>query len=245
MAAQGERMPGVIDMCSLVGEPMVQDEIPVQDIPVQEQLPPQINSEPEMGAAAAVAYDTSPSLLRNPPPIPAETAHPRAPGVAQLFALLAEIQANAQQMSDTMDSMNSKMDANMQAFRNDMRALWGETQGVGQCLQAGKMATPRAGSSELRGSAPAGEDRVIRETCWARVVTEEVTVTQWEELNGVTECTETRETEGELDGVKEAAHTHTHRGSEGQWGRARTACGDPVRAAGCPPSGTEGDAVLP
>ena len=39
-------------------------------------------------------------------------------------------------------------------------------------------------------------------------------------------------------------HAHTHRVSEGQWGRAGTACGDPVRAAGCPPSGTEGDAVL-
>ena len=77
---------------------------------------------------------------------------------------------------------------------------------------------------------PAVEDKVIRETCWARVVTEKVTetVTQREKLNGVTETctkeitreeteiTETREMgtiEGRLhdtDGVKDA-HTHTQR----------------------------------
>ena len=51
------------------------------------------------------------------------------------------------------------------------------------------MATPRAGSSELKGSAPAGEDRVSRETCWAR----REKVTQWEKLIGVTEtCTRER-----------------------------------------------------
>ena len=82
----------------------------------------------------------------------------------------------------------------------------------------------------------AGEDQIIRETCWARVLTERatVTVTQRKKLIGVTEtCTreiireeteiiETREMEtieGRLhgkDGVKEDAHTH--RGSGGQWG---------------------------
>ena len=90
MAAQGERVPGVVVMCSLVVEPMVQD-TPVQDIPEQDESLPQTNSEPEMGAAAAAEYDTSPSLLRNPPPIPAETAHPNAPDMAQLFAMLAGI----------------------------------------------------------------------------------------------------------------------------------------------------------
>ena len=40
-----------------------------------------------------------------------------------------------------------------------------EMRQVGQCLQAGKMATPRAATNELKGSAPAGEDRVSRETC--------------------------------------------------------------------------------
>ena len=62
-------------------------------------------------------------------------------------------------------------------------------------------------------------------------MTEEVTVTETctREIRHVevTEYTETRETQkiGErLHGVEEEeedAHTHTHRGSEGQWGRAR------------------------
>ena len=134
---------------------------------------------------------------------------------------------------------------------------------MGRSLQAGmkaitcsetqtarkKMATPRAGMSELQGSAPAGEDRVIRETCWARRVEVTETVTQREKVSGVTETctseimsevtelTETREVEERLhskDGVVGDTHTctHTHRGSEGQWGRARRACRDPVRAAG-------------
>ena len=94
----------------------------------------------------------------------------------------------------------------------------------------------------------AGE-KIIRETCWARVVTEKVTetVTQREKLNGVTETctarhvetTETTETREmgtvekrlhDKDGVKEDEHTHG--GSGGQWGRASRACWDPVRAAG-------------
>ena len=99
-----------------------------------------------------------------------------------------------------------------------------------------KMAAPRGDTMEpARGSVdcvgPAGEDKVIRETCWARVVTEEVTVTQREKVKGVTEtcetrhvetterikCTETREIEkiGKRlhgnDGVEEDAHTHTRR----------------------------------
>jgi len=97
------------------------------------------------------------------------------------------------------------------------------------------MATPRAGTNELGGSATAvrpaveaGEEKLIRGTCLASSVrvTETVTVTQGKKLNGVTEtetcetrhevtttevkCTETREIEGELDGVKEDEHTHTH-----------------------------------
>ena len=68
-------------MCSSnVLDPMAQD-IPEQDIVMGEQeLPPQMDPKPEMGAAAegAAVCDTSPSLLRNPPPIPAETARPGA-----------------------------------------------------------------------------------------------------------------------------------------------------------------------
>ena len=56
-------------MCNVL-DPMA------QKIPKQEQISPQMDPKPEMGAAAAEAavYDTSPSLLRNPPPIPAESA---------------------------------------------------------------------------------------------------------------------------------------------------------------------------
>ena len=243
-------------MCSNV-ESMVQDEIPVQDIPinVQVELPPQINSEPEMGAAAAEAavYDTSPSLLRNPPPIPAETAHPRAPGVAQLFAMLTKMTNG---INNKMDEMSKNMDAHTKTLRDEMRR-------VGQCLQAGIMAAPRAGANELRGSATAvrpameaGEDKIRRETCRTRLVKVTERVTEREKLNGetetcetryevttaeliietrevmgdeVTELAETREIEGELDGVKDE---HTHRVSGGQWGRAGRTCWDPVQAAG-------------
>ena len=87
------------------------------------------------------------------------------------------------------------------------------------------MATPPAGTNELKGSAPAGEDKIIRETCWASSVrvTETVTVTQGEKLIGVTETctarhvevtelTETREIEGRLHGTDgwKKTHTHTH-----------------------------------
>ena len=103
------------------------------------------------------------------------------------------------------------------------------------------MATARAGTNELGGSATAvrpavgaGEDSLIRGTCWTRSVkvTEEVTVTVREKLNGVTETCETRhevttterikyietreieKIERRLhgkDGVKEDAHTHTQK----------------------------------
>ena len=65
---------------------MAQD-IPEQDIVMGElELPPQMDPEPEMGAAAAMAakYDTSPPPLRqNPPPIPAQTARPSTADLAQ------------------------------------------------------------------------------------------------------------------------------------------------------------------
>ena len=62
------------------------------------------------------------------------------------------------------------------------------------------MATPRAATNELEGSAPAGEDRVIRETCTS------------ETGRQVTELTGTREIGERLHGVEEEedAHTHTH-----------------------------------
>ena len=139
--------------------------------------------------------------------------------------------------------MNNKMNANLQQVKNgmkeEMKKMRGEKRQVGQCLQAGIMAPPRAGTNKLGGSATAvrpavgaGEKKLIWETCWASSVrvTEEVTVTVREKLNGVMEtctrhvetreitnvvteikCTETREIEGELDGVKETKDEHTQR----------------------------------
>ena len=121
----------------------------------------------------------TPPLLRQNPPILAESAQPSAPDMAQLCAMLAAMNAN---METNTQQMNNKMDGMTQTLRDEMRQM-------GQCLQAGIMATPRAGTNELGGSATAvrpavevGEDRVIRETCWARSVevTETVTETQGE-----------------------------------------------------------------
>ena len=74
-------------MCSNVLGPMA------QDIPMQEQISPQMDPKPEMGVAAAEAavYDTSPPPLYQNSPIPAQTARPSAPDMAQLFAMLAGI----------------------------------------------------------------------------------------------------------------------------------------------------------
>ena len=68
MAFQGERGQGGLDMCVSV-KSMAQDKITVQ-----EQSPPQPNSEPEMGAAAeAAVYDTPhPSSVKILPRSPAK-----------------------------------------------------------------------------------------------------------------------------------------------------------------------------
>ena len=87
MESQGEREPGVVEMDMGLLESMVQDGNPEQDINVQEQFLPQPNPEPEMGAATAAVYDTSPPPLHQNPPILAESAQPSAPDMAQLCAM--------------------------------------------------------------------------------------------------------------------------------------------------------------
>ena len=121
---------------------------------------------------------TPPLPHRNPPPIPAETARPGAPDMAQLWAMLAVMSANMNEMREEIKNNTNKMEANTKGMRGEMKEMLDEMRQVGQCLQAGRMATPRATSSELKGSAPAGEDRVSRETCWARRVEETETVTR-------------------------------------------------------------------
>ena len=231
MASQGERESGVVDMDEGVLESMAQDGDPEQEMLVVQDELPQLNPEPEMDAA----HGAPPSPLRqSPSPAPSETATDRgdsASSEAAEFCRLGEM------LMGMMQQMMDKMDANMQAFRSETRAV------------ELKMATPRAGTDKLRESAncvgpamEAGEDKIIQEMCWGRLVkvTERVTVTET-----CTRHVETREITSEVtelgtvgerlhgtDGVEEDAHTHTHTGSGGQWGRARTTCWNPVRAAG-------------
>ena len=137
--------------------------------------------------------------------------------MAQICAMLAAMGAN-------INATREEIKNNANGIREEMKTMRGEMRQVGRCLQADKMATPRIATNELEGSAPAGEDRVSRETCR---VTEKVTetVTEREKINGVTEtCTretrrevtelvETREVEERLhstDGVVGRTHTHTH-----------------------------------
>ena len=193
---------------------------------MQEQSPPQMDPEPEMGAAAA--YDASPPLLRNPPPIPAETAQP-----STLEMILQaqggfrnEMEANTRRQDEIKNNMEKKMDGMTQTMREEMQCM-------GAGLQDG-LDKVKKGQEQLKGEIEntrtveqfkIGQGELLRATCWGRLVevTEEVTVTQWEELDGVTEYTETRDLGkiGErLHGVEEEgdAHTHTHTSSEGQWG---------------------------
>ena len=68
MAAQGERVSEAIVRSSVL-DPMAQNEEVEQEMLVVEEqeqfFPPQMDSEPEMGAAAA--YDTSPPPLHQTP----------------------------------------------------------------------------------------------------------------------------------------------------------------------------------
>ena len=116
MAAQDEREPGVVVMCSVL-DPMVQDP-PVQDIPIPEQDEslPQTNPEPEMGAAAAEAAvsDTSPPLPHQNPPTLAETAQPVMVDMAQICAMLAVMSAN---MNETREEIKNNTN-NMEAHTN-------------------------------------------------------------------------------------------------------------------------------
>ena len=199
MAFQGEREPGVLEMDVGLLEFMDQDGNPEQEMLVVQDELPQPNPEPEMGAAAAAVYDTSPPPLRQNNPILAESAQSSAPDMAQLFAWLAGVNA-------TMQQMNNKIDGSTNGMKDEMEKMRGEMQQMGRCLQAGIMAPPRAETNELGGSATAvrpavgaGEEKIIGETCWASSVrvTEEVTVTVTvrEKLNGVTETCEMRHVE--------------------------------------------------
>ena len=105
MASQGERVLGVLGMCNSNVEAMVQDRTPEQDMGVQEQVPLQTNSEPEMGAAAA-ASDTPPSPLRqSPSPLPSEATTDRGtPASSGSFDM--------NQLGEMLMGMRKQMEAN-------------------------------------------------------------------------------------------------------------------------------------
>ena len=88
-------------------------------------------------------------------------------------------------MKNEMEANTKRMEANTNGMKDKMREMRGEMRQMGQCLQASIMAMPRAATNELGRSATAvrpavaaGEDRVIRETCWVRSVKVTETVTQ-------------------------------------------------------------------
>ena len=137
-----------------------------------------------------------------------------------------EMNGNAQQMNEKMQGMENNMEKKMngmtQAMREEMQCMGAGLQDVldkvkkGQEQLKGEIGKNMTAMKEFK----MGQGELLRATCWGRLeeVPEEVTVTQWEELNGVTECTETRERTriGErLHGVEEEedahAHTHTYR----------------------------------
>ena len=57
-----------------------------------------------------------------------------------------------QGMKEEINGMNNKMEANT----NKMEKMRGEMRQMGQCLQAGIMATPRAATNELKGECTGG-----------------------------------------------------------------------------------------
>ena len=67
----------------------------------------------------------------------------------------SNMNTNAQQMGNEIRGMNAKMDTDTNQLKDEMKEMRGEMRQVGRCLQADKMATPRAATNELEGSAPA------------------------------------------------------------------------------------------
>ena len=123
-------------MSSLLDESMVQDEEAEQEMLVveeQEQSLPQMDPEPEMGTAAA--YDTSPPLLHQNPPILAESAQPNTIDIGRLLATLAGMEDN---MNERMQQMNNKMDGNTREMEGMTQTMREEMQCMGAGLQEGQ-----------------------------------------------------------------------------------------------------------
>ena len=147
--------------------------------------------------------------------------------MAQICAMLAAMGASINGIREGMEANTSRME---QTMREEM-------QNMGAGLQDG-LERLKIGNGELRWATYWGRrvevTEKVTETVTRTLKGEETTCTRHietrETMSEVTELTETREITREvverLHGVKgdEDAHTHTHTGSEGQWGRARRAC---------------------
>ena len=131
MAAQGERVSGVVDMCSSDFEPMVQD-TPVQDItiPEQDDSLPQMDPKLEMGAAAA-DLAPPPPLRQIPSPTPSETVTDNGGSVQLSPTALAQMvekitqamRGEMRQMGkEIIDGMSNKMDTDARNFMDRMDA---------------------------------------------------------------------------------------------------------------------------
>ena len=114
MAAQDEREPGDIAMGEGLLDPMAQDEEIEQEmlgVEGEQFIPPQMDPEPEMGAAAAeaAAHDTSPPPPHQNPPI--------LLGQSAIDMSLQAIEANTHNMKDEIKKMEEKMDGNTKKWK--------------------------------------------------------------------------------------------------------------------------------
>ena len=182
---------------------------------MQEQFLPQMDPEPEMGAAAAAVCDTLPLHLRqNPSPTPSETATDNGGSVlfsplalAQMMEMITQaMRGETQQMNETMEK---KMDGMTQTMREEMQCMGAGLQ-EGQEQLKGEIGKNMTAVEQFK----IGQGELLRATCWGRLVevTEEVTGTCTREIRHVevTEYTETRKIGERLHGVEEGdAHTHS------------------------------------
>ena len=124
MASQGEREPGVVGMDEESLESMVQDGDPEQEmLVVEEHELPQMDPEPEMGAAAAAAYDTSPPPLRQKTPIRLEQS--AVDMILQAInGMKNEIKANTNKMEVNTNEMKEEINKHKLSYSCDIKLFF-------------------------------------------------------------------------------------------------------------------------
>ena len=138
---------------------------------MQEQFLPQMDPEPEMGAAAAAVCDTLPPHLRqNPSPTPSETATDNGGSVlfspsalVQMVEMITQaMRGETQQMKQ---EMSNKMDAHTKTLREEMQCM-------GAGLQEGQEQLKREMEKNTRTveQFKKGQGELLWATCWGRLV---------------------------------------------------------------------------